>query len=86
MPEKFKPENSGVIMHHKSNGGNPYFSINKAPNNPTIHFLSWAIIYARSRSINIVWHVDDNIYWVGNEKFINQMNKEFDSKNNSLQI
>ena len=86
MPEKFKPENSGVIMHYKSNNGNPYFSITKAPNNPTIHFLSWAMIYARSRSANIFWNVDNNSYWVGNEEFINQMNEEYDAKNNLLEI
>lgn len=76
MPEKFKPEVCGVIMHIKDNNGNPYISLTKAPNNPTEEYLSWAIDYAKSKEINIVWAIDDKFSWLGNEEFCKQMEIE----------
>ncbi len=73
MPEEFRPEVSGVIMHFKPNNGNPYISLSKAPNNTTEQYLSWAIVYARSRDINIIWYIDDKSWWLGNDKFCKQM-------------
>ena len=77
MPEKFRPEVSGVIMHFNENNGNPYIGLAKAPNNPTEQYLSWAIVYARSRDINIFWFIDDQSWWLGNKDFCNQMAIEF---------
>ena len=79
MPEEFKPETSGVILHLKLNNGNPYMVISKAPNNPTEQFLSWAIVYARSKNANILWFIDDKSWWIGNEDFCNQMAIEYSS-------
>ncbi len=76
MPEEFRPEVSGVIMHFKENNGNRYISLVKAPNNPTEQYLSWAIVYARSRSTNMLWYVDDKSWWLGNDEFCNQMTTE----------
>ena len=73
MPENFKPNISGVIMNMKDNNGNPYIVLSKAPNNPTEQYLSWAIVYARSRNINIVWYIDDKSWWLGNDDFCKQM-------------
>ena len=70
MPEEFKPEISGVIMHWKSEG---YWVISKAPDNPTSQFLSWAIIYARSRKQNILWNVDNRSWWIGDDDFCKNM-------------
>jgi hypothetical protein len=76
MPEEFKPENSGVIMNYIPNNDNPYYSLNKAPNNPTVQLLSWAQIYCRSRNINILWYIDDQCWWIGNDEFGKQMSEE----------
>ncbi len=76
MPENFKPEISGVIMHFKENSGNPYISLSKAPNNPTEQYLSWAIAYAVSRGRNILWYIDDKTWWLGNNEFCKQMEIE----------
>lgn len=71
MPDEFKPEKTGVIMHWKNDGG--YWVISKAPNNPTADFLSWAIIYARSRNQNIVWYIDQKSFWLGDTIFRKEM-------------
>jgi hypothetical protein len=73
MPEEFRPEVSGAIMHFTENNGNPYLSLVKAPNNPTEQYLSWAIVYARSRGANMLWNIDDKSFWLGNEEFSKQM-------------
>lgn len=73
MPDEFKPENCGIICNLNFNNGNPYMVISKAPNNPTGQFLSWAIVYARSKNLNILWYIDDKSWWIGNPDFCNQM-------------
>ena len=73
MPEEFRPEVSGVIMDFKENNGNPYISLLKAPNNPTEQYLSWAIVYARSRGTNMLWYIDYKSWWLGNDEFCKQM-------------
>ena len=80
MPEEFRPEISGVIMHMKDNDGSPYMVLSKAPNNPTEQYLSWAIVYARSRNINIFWSIDDKTWWLGDNEFCKQMELENQSK------
>ena len=75
MPEEFKPEVSGVIMHWK-NDFNGYWVLSKAPNNPTVDFLSWAIIFAKSNNNNILWYIDDKSWWLGDNEFCKQMAKE----------
>lgn len=79
MPEEFKPENSGVIMSYNLNNGNPFFVITKAPNNPDVNFLSWAIAYARSRKVNILWYIDDRSWWLGDDLFCIQMKLEHEN-------
>jgi hypothetical protein len=76
MPEEFKPEQSGVILVFKNNNNNPYMVITKAPNNPTSSFLSWAINFAMSKKLNILWYIDDKSWWIGNADFSNQMDME----------
>jgi hypothetical protein len=76
MPNDFKPEISGVIMHYKTNNGNPYFVISKAPNNPNENFLSWAISYAEKKNENILWFIEDKSFWIGNKDFCDQMEIE----------
>ncbi len=73
MPEEFKPSMSGVIMSRYENNGNPYIRINKAPNNPTEQYLSWAVVHAVSNKYNLLWAVDDKSWWIGNDKFLKQM-------------
>ena len=73
MPENFKPNISGVIMHMKDNNENPYIVLSKAPNNPTEQYLSWAVVYAKSKNMGIVWYVDDKSWWLGNDDFCKQM-------------
>ena len=73
MPEEFKPSISGVIMTRYKNNGNPYIRLNKAPNNPTEQYLTWAVIYAVNNNYNLIWAVDNKNWWIGNENFLNQM-------------
>jgi hypothetical protein len=73
MPEQFKPEFSGVIMHTQGGNEKPYVCLSKAPNNPTVQYISWAVTYAMSRNINIVWYVDDKSWWLGDAEFCMQM-------------
>jgi hypothetical protein len=73
MPDKFKPEVCGVILHLEENNENEYFAIINAPSEPSAEYLSWAITFARSKNINIVWYVDDRGWWLGNEEFCKQM-------------
>jgi len=82
MPEEFRPEVSGVIMHFKENNGNQYIGLAKAPNNPTEQYLSWAIVYARSRGTNILWYIDDKSWWLGNDDFCLQMELQHMDKTN----
>ena len=76
MPDEFKPENCGVIMHYQENSGNPFISITEAPDPPTAKYLSWALVYARNTNQNIVWHIDEEYWWMGNNAFCNQMRNE----------
>jgi len=79
MPEEFKPEKSGVIMHYKNLGELKYWTLLKAPNNPTVELLSWAVIYARSRNENIVWYINDKSWWLGDDMFCKKMIEEHKS-------
>ena len=76
MPDEFKPENTGVIMHRQENNGNPYLSITESPFSPSAKYLSWALVYAKNTDQNIVWSVDGVFWWIGNEDFCNQMRDE----------
>jgi CDP-diacylglycerol pyrophosphatase len=76
MPEDFKPEKTGTIMHFFKSYKNSYWAINKAPNNPTEEYLSWAINFAKSRDENILWYIDDKSWWIGSHNFCNQMEEE----------
>jgi hypothetical protein len=77
MPEQFKPESSGVIMHTQNgSNGKPYLCLSKAPNNPTIQYISWAVTYAMSRNINFIWYVDDKSWWLGDPEFCMEMELE----------
>jgi hypothetical protein len=80
MPEEFKPEVSGVIMHLKETGGNSYIVLSKAPNDPTVQYLSWAIQYAMSKGIGIIWYIDDQSWWLGNSEFSKQMELDHPKK------
>ena len=75
MPEEFKPENCGVIMHKKENNGNPFLSITEAPLSPSAKYLSWALVYARNTNQNIMWSIDGVFWWIGNDNFCKQMNE-----------
>lgn len=77
MPDKFKPEITGVIAYLNPNNGNPSFFLEKAPNSPKADFLSWIIVYARSRNLNIVWPTEDSVWWLGNDDFCKQMEIKF---------
>ena len=71
MPEEFKPEKSGVIMHWVIK--EKFWVLVQAPNNPTSHFLSWAINFAMSKKENILWFVDDKSWWIGDMNFCKEM-------------
>lgn len=73
MPEEFKPEVSGVIMHIQGRNEKPYICLSKAPNNPTEQYISWAVTYAMSKNMNIVWYFDDMCEWIGDEEFSRKM-------------
>ena len=73
MPDEFKPENCGVIMHYQQNDGNPYISITEAPLSPSAKYLSWALLYATNTHQNIIWSVDGVFWWLGNNDFCKQM-------------
>jgi hypothetical protein len=76
MPEEFKPEKTGVIVSLKKENDIEYMVLSKAPNNPTEQLLSWAIVFARLRNLNILWYIDDKSWWMGSEDFSKQMAEE----------
>jgi hypothetical protein len=73
MPEEFKPEKTGVIVSLKKENDIEYMVLSKAPNNPTEQLLSWAIVFARLRNLNILWYIDDKSWWMGSDDFSKQM-------------
>lgn len=82
MPEEFKPENSGMIMHYTKTLDHYYWTIVEAPNKLTTEFLSWAISYCIEKKQNILWYINKKPYWLGTEKFSNLMlEKHSDSFN-----
>lgn len=72
LPEEFKPEISGVIMHYKNNI-NKYWVLTKAPNNPSVEFLSWAITFAMANGENLLWSIDNQMWWIGSQEFCLEM-------------
>ena len=76
MPEEFKPEKTGVIVSLKKENDIEYMVLSKAPNNPTEQLLSWAIVFARLRNLNILWYIDDKSWWMGSDDFSKQMAEE----------
>ena len=73
MPDEFKPEMSGVIMHYKPDDN--CWVLSKAPNNPSVQLLSWAMLFILSNGYNFVWNIDDKRWWIGSEEFCATMNK-----------
>lgn len=73
MPDHFKPDDSGVIMHKKHARGIDFYSISKAPNSPTVEYLTWAINFVVSRGENLVWNYDDKVSWLGSKEFSEMM-------------
>lgn len=77
MPDEFKPEKTGVIMHFVREKEVAYCSLTKAPNSPNADFLSWAISYAASKGLNIFWSIEDKNFWIGDKIFCDTMEKEY---------
>ena len=69
MPERFKPENSGVIVQYQHDS----FVIQKAPEEPTAELISWMVTYARANNENIIWYLNNGVYWLGSDEFCNKM-------------
>jgi hypothetical protein len=76
MPEEFKPEKTGVIVSLKKENDIEYMVLSKAPNNPTVQLLSWAISFSMSRNLNILWYIDNKSWWLGSDDFSKQMAEE----------
>ncbi len=75
LPEKFKPEVSGVIIRYTDDS----FFIIKAPEEPNAELISWMITYARGNNKNIVWYLNDGVYWLGSDQFCNKMKMEMEN-------
>lgn len=71
MPDSFKPSESHVIFAFYQTPKNKiqYLKIVKAPTNPSIEVLTWAVIYAVNNKINLAWDVNDKTYYIGDIKF-----------------
>ena len=77
MPNEFKPETTGVIMHFVKEDEITFISLTKAPNDPNADFLSWAISFAASKGLNIFWSINNKSFWIGDAKFCDRMEKEY---------
>ena len=86
MPEEFKPELVGVIVHKQHINNIPVWSIAKAPNNPSIQLLSWLINHVISIRENIMWTVDDKDYFFGSEEFCKEMYKKFNKQSGESNV
>jgi hypothetical protein len=73
MPDEFRPELSGTIMSYRERTNS--WTLNKAPNNPSIQFLSWALLFVLTNGYNFVWYIDDQIYWIGSDEFCLEMKR-----------
>jgi len=76
MPEEFKPDKSGVVMHFVQEDEISYFSLTKAPNDPSAELLSWAISFVASKGLNIFWDINNKSFWIGDSKFCDRMERE----------
>jgi hypothetical protein len=75
MPYEFKPEFSNVIISKKDFNGFKAWSVNKAPGSPSAKLLSWLLSYAVSRRENVVWMIDNELYFLGHDDFCKEMQK-----------
>jgi hypothetical protein len=76
MPDEFKPNVSGVIMHYKVKDNIGRWSIVNAPNNPSQEYLDWAKHFILSKNQNLIWRIDNVIHWEGSPEFCEYMEKE----------
>jgi hypothetical protein len=76
MPEEFKPEKSGVIMHVVKENNITFCSLTKAPNDPNADFLSWAISFVASKGLNLFWSINNKSFWIGSPEFCDTMEKQ----------
>ena len=69
MPEKFKPEKSGVIVQLIKENNIELIVITEAPLEPSIEMLSWMIEYVKLNKLNLLWSIKDKHYWLGSDEF-----------------
>lgn len=79
VPEHFKPEHSGVLMNWYEIDGMPYLDIEKAPKEPTVEILSWAIVHAKTYEMNMKWKEGNRIHWIGSVEFSKAMLEQVES-------
>jgi hypothetical protein len=75
MPEDFKPDKSGVIFTYRTTDDLKinYMKIHAAPNNPSPEILTWAFLHVVKNKYNLVWEIDDKVYYYGSIDFCSEM-------------
>jgi hypothetical protein len=81
IPDNFKPSESNVIMSTRPvNSEISYMEVIEAGSKLDSEVLTWSIAYSMEKDINIVWNIEGNKYWLGDDDFCDSI--EGSLKNN----
>lgn len=70
IPDFLKPSESNVIMSTRPmNKKINYLEIIEAGSKLDSEVLTWSIGYSMEKDINIVWNINGNQYWLGDDDF-----------------
>ena len=70
IPEEYKPNKINSIMQEmKTDDNESYWALTPAPDAPDSKVISWFVSYAVSQGYNVLWYIDDNVYWIGTNSF-----------------
>jgi hypothetical protein len=76
IPDFMKPEIANCILDYRSDDGFEYLHLSPCEIPYTAKTLSWCLNYARSKNINFSWYLEGELYFTGNQDFIDAMNKK----------
>lgn len=75
IPEWMKPSEINTILVFKEVNNIPYMSVIEAGENLDSKVLTWCIIFALQKNMNLYWEVNGGGNWIGSKEFIEEMNK-----------
>ncbi len=75
IPEKFKPDKTGVIITFRTTDKSKthYMKLHSAPEDPSPEMLSWAFLSAVKTPFNLVWELNKKGYYFGTPTFCEEM-------------